>query len=365
MVRQGNDPITIIKEVRLNRKINILAGVAMAAAIVAVGIPSAQAQQARDQVQIAGSSTVLPFSNVVAEQFGRTMRQFKTPIVASGGTGGGFREFCRGIGAQFIDIANASRPITRAELDSCKANGVNDIQEVRFGYDGIVFASHISGAQIAFTTRQLYLGIAERVPQNGQLVANPYTRWNQIDPSLPNVEIAAFIPGEKHGTREVFEERVMASGCRDFPEIQAIPAGAERTAACIRVRKDGRSNDIDGDYTETLARIERNRTAIGVFGLSFYDQNKDKIRVATVNGIIPTVEAIANGTYPVSRPLFFYVKKQHIGVIPGLKEYVEFFLSERMIGPDGMVTDKGLIPGPDAERAKWRETFGQGSTLGS
>lgn len=341
---------------------NFLAIAATAAALAAWGGP-ATAQQ-RDQIQIAGSSTVLPFANVVAEQFGRNFRQFKSPIVASGGTGGGFREFCRGVGAQFIDIANASRPITAAEVATCKQNGVNDIQEIRFGYDGIVFASHISLQPIAFTTKQLYLGLAERVPQNGQLVANPYTRWNQIDPALPNVEINAYIPGEKHGTREVFEERVMAGGCRDFPEIQALQ-GQDRTNACVRVRKDGRSNDIDGDYTETLARIERNRTAIGVFGLSFYEQNRDKIRVATVNGIEATVETIATGKYPVSRPLFFYVKKQHVGVIPGLKEYVEFFLSERMVGPDGMVTEKGLIPGPDAERKKWREEFGKGATLGT
>ena len=333
------------------------------AALAVCAAGPALAQQARDQVQVAGSSTVLPFANVVAEQFGRTMRQFKTPVVASGGTGGGFREFCRGIGAQFIDIANASRPITKAELDSCKANGVTEIQEVRFGYDGIVFASHVSAASVAFTTRHLYLGLAEKVPQNGQLVANPYTRWSQIDPALPNVEIAAFIPGEKHGTREVFEEKVMAGGCADFAEIKAISDARERTAACVRVRKDGRSSDIDGDYTETLARIERNRTAVGVFGLSFYDQNRDKIRVATVNGIEPTVDTIATGKYPVSRPLFFYVKKQHVGVIPGIREYAEFFLSERMVGPDGMVTDKGLIPGPDAERRKWREAFAKGETL--
>lgn len=335
----------------------------LVAALAALAASPALAQQARDQVQVAGSSTVLPFANVVAEQFGRTMRQFKTPIVSSGGTGGGFREFCRGIGAQFIDVANASRPITRAELESCKANGVTEIQEVRFGYDGIVFATHVGAPQVAFTTRHLYLGLAERVPVNGQLVANPHARWNQVDPALPNIEIAAFIPGEKHGTREVFEEKVMAGGCADFAEIKAIADARERMAACVRVRKDGRSSDIDGDYTETMARIERNRTAIGVFGLSFYDQNRDKIRVATVNGIEPTVETIATGRYPVSRPLFFYVKKQHVGVIPGVREYAEFFLSERMVGPDGMVTDKGLIPGPDAERRKWRESLAKGETL--
>lgn len=352
-------------EVPLKLKSTLIAASAAAVALMTVAAAPADAQQARDQVQIAGSSTVLPFSNVVAEQFGRAQRQFKTPIVASGGTGGGFREFCRGVGAQFIDIANASRAITAAERADCEKNGVTQIQEVKFGYDGIVFASHISAPQVAFTTRQLYLGIAERVPQNGQLVPNPYTRWNQVDPSLPNTEIAVFIPGEKHGTREVFEERVMTGGCRDFDEIKAIADARERAAACIRVRKDGRSNDIDGDYTETLARIDRNRTAIGVFGLSFYDQNRDKIRVSTVNGIEPTVETIATGRYPVSRPLFFYVKKQHVGVIPGLKEFTDFFLSERMIGPDGMVTEKGLIPGPDAERRQWRENFSRGTTLGS
>jgi phosphate transport system substrate-binding protein len=310
----------------------------------------------RDQIQVAGSSTVLPFANVVAEQFGKTHRQFKTPIVASGGTGGGFREFCRGIGAQYIDVANASRPITKAEIDSCASNGVIGIKEIRFGYDGIVFASHISMNKISFTTKQLYLGLAEKIPYNGKIVNNPFTNWSQIDSSLPNVEIFAFIPGEKHGTREVFEEKVLLAGCSSFSEIKEISDSKERQTTCIRVRKDNRVNDIDGDYTETLTRIERNRTSIGVFGLSFYDQNRDKIRVATVNGIEPNMETIAEGKYPVSRPLFFYVKMQHVGTIPGLREYVDFFLSERMIGPDGMVVDKGLIPGLDVERKKWRES---------
>lgn len=325
---------------------------------------SATPALARDQVQMAGSSTVLPFANVVAEQFAKANPKFKAPIVGSGGSSAGLKQFCGGIGPNSIDIANSSRPIRDSEIEECKKNGVTEIQEVRFGYDGIVFATHVSAPKMTLTTRQIYMAMAAQVPQGGKLVANPYTNWKQIDASLPDMEITAFIPGEKHGTREVFEEKVMSGGCKGLPEIEAL-SGSDKTKACNQVRKDGRAVDIDGDYPETLARIDRNKTAVGVFGLSFYDQNRDKVQVAPVNGVVPTVESVAEGKYPVSRPLFFYVKKAHVGQIPGLKEYIDFFLSDRMVGPDGMAVDKGLIPMPAAERTKVRQEISGGKVLGS
>lgn len=321
--------------------------------------------QARDQVKIAGSSTVLPFANVVAEQFGKANPKFKTPVVESGGSSAGLKTFCAGVGENTIDIANASRAIKSTEVEACKAAGVKDIIEVRIGYDGIVFANPVKGANFAFEPKHLYLALAREVPQGGKMVANPYTNWKQIDASFPDQEIRLFIPGEKHGTREVFEEKVMSVGCKAFDEVKAIADAKAQHAACVSVRKDGRSVDIDGDYTETLARIQSTPTGIGVFGLSFYEQNRDKVKVAPVSGVVPSVEAIASGKYPVSRPLFFYVKKAHLGAIPGLKEYVEFFLSDRMIGPEGAAVDKGLIPMPAAELKAQREKFAKGMTVGS
>ncbi len=336
-----------------------------ALATVAALTLAAGAAQARDQVKIAGSSTVLPFSNVVAEQFGKSNPRFKTPVVESGGSSAGLKTFCAGVGENTIDIANASRPIRPTELEACKAAGVSDVIEVKIGYDGIVFASSVRSASFAFEPKHLYLALAREVPQDGKLVANPYTSWKQIDASFPDQEIRVFIPGEKHGTREVFEEKVMSIGCNEFAEVKALTDAKAKHAACVSVRKDGRSIDIDGDYTETLARIQSTPTGIGVFGLSFYEQNRDKVKVAPVSGVVPTVEAIASGQYPVSRPLFFYVKKAHLGAIPGLKEYVDFFLSDRMVGPEGAVVDKGLIPMPAAELKAEREKFTKGVTVGS
>ncbi|MGE0661159.1 MAG: substrate-binding domain-containing protein [Reyranellaceae bacterium] len=321
--------------------------------------------EARDQVKIAGSSTVLPFANVVAEAFGKANPKFKTPIVESGGSSGGLKTFCAGVGENTIDIANSSRAIKSTEVEACKAAGVNDIIEVKIGYDGIVFANPVKGANFVLEPKHLYLALAREVPQGGKLVANPYTNWKQVDASLPDQEIRVFIPGEKHGTREVFEEKVMAVGCKDFAEIKAISDSKAKHAACVSVRKDGRSVDIDGDYTETLARIQSTPTGIGVFGLSFYDQNRDKVKVAPVSGVVPSLETIADGKYPVSRPLFFYVKKAHLGAIPGLKEYVEFFLSDRMVGEEGAAVEKGLIPMPANQLKQQREKFTKGTTVGS
>ena len=318
---------------------------------------------ARDQVQVAGSSTVLPYSKIVAEAFGETYPDFKTPVVESGGSGAGIKQFCEGVGEDKIDIANSSRALKAEELETCKANGVTDVEEVKIGYDGIVFATDVNGPDFAVEPVEIYKALAARVVVDGQLVDNPYTKWNQVNPALPDWDIAAYIPGEKHGTREVFEEKLMAAGCDEAALTAAGVAEDALHDTCIAIRKDGKAIDIDGDYTETLSRIDSNRTGVGVFGLAFYENNADKLKVATVGGVVPSVDTISSGEYPVSRPLYFYVKKAHLGVIPGLKEYVEFFLSDDMTGPDSPLAEYGLVAAPDDEREAARAAFEAGTTM--
>ncbi|MCX2723678.1 substrate-binding domain-containing protein [Roseibium salinum] len=309
------------------------------------------AAQARDQVQIAGSSTVLPYASIVAEAFGENT-EFPTPVVESGGSSAGLKKFCTGVGENTIDIANASRAIREKEIAACAEAGVKDIIEVRIGYDGIVFASQKDGPAFdAFNQVQWFNALSPKVLKDGELVDNPYTKWSEVDSSLPDVEIAAFIPGTKHGTREVFEEKVLAVGCEESGALKAmIDSGMsedDAEDACIAVRTDGKSVDIDGDYTETLARIDSNPNGIGVFGLAFYENNTDKLKVANMAGVAPSTETIASGEYPVSRPLFFYIKKAHIGVIPGLQEYAQFFVSDEIAGPDGPLAQYGLVSDPE------------------
>ena len=322
---------------------------AMACALTAL---AATAATAREQVQVAGSSTVLPYATIVAEAFGENT-DFPTPVVESGGSSAGLKRFCEGVGEGTIDVANASRAIRPAEVEACQAAGVDDIIEVRIGYDGIVFASQQDGpAFTEFTPTQWYQALAAEIPgEDGTMMANPNTNWSQVDESLPDAEILAFIPGTKHGTREVFEEKVLLQGCEDSGAMERMMSagmdedGAEE--ACMAVRTDGASVDIDGDYTETLSRIDSNASGVGVFGLAFYENNQDKLKVATMNGIAPSTETIASGEYPVSRPLFFYVKGAHIGVIPGLKEYAQFFMADEVAGPGGPLAEYGLVSDPE------------------
>ncbi|MEM6304799.1 MAG: substrate-binding domain-containing protein [Pseudomonadota bacterium] len=318
---------------------------------LAIAALSATAAAARDNVQIAGSSTVLPYASIVAELFGDNT-DFPTPVVESGGSSAGLKRFCEGVGENTIDIANASRAIREREIAACAENGVTDIIEVRIGYDGIVFASQQSGpAFTAFQPADIFNAIGAQVLVDGAIVENPHTSWSDFNGDLPAAEIAMFIPGTKHGTREVFEDKVLLKGCEDTGAMQAMmDGGMDEDAAedaCLDVRQDGRSVDIDGDYTETLARIDANPDGIGVFGLSFYENNTDKLKVATMGGIAPSTETIASGEYPVSRPLFFYLKKAHIGVIPGLKEFAQFFTADEISGPGSPLAQYGLVADPE------------------
>ena len=311
---------------------------------------TATASFARDNVQVAGSSTVLPYASIVAEAFGENF-DFPTPVVESGGSSAGLKRFCEGVGENTIDIANASRAIRPAEVEACAAAGVTDIVEVRIGYDGIVFASQLDGPEYTtFEPADIFNALAPKVLVDGELVDNPYTKWSDFNADLPDEEILAFIPGTKHGTREVFEEKVVAAGCEATGAFEAmIESGMsedDAEDACLAVRSDGRSVDIDGDYTETLARIDANANGIGVFGLAFYENNTDKLKVATMSGVEPTTESISTGEYPVSRPLYFYIKAAHIGVIPGLKEFAEFFVSNEIAGPSGPLAAYGLVADP-------------------
>ncbi|MGP3696258.1 PstS family phosphate ABC transporter substrate-binding protein [Rhodobacter sp. NSM] len=323
---------------------------------LAVVAASAGVAAARDNIQTAGSSTVLPYATIVAEAFGENF-DFPTPVVESGGSGAGRKKLCEGVGENTIDIANSSSRIKQSDIDLCAQNGVDEIMEVRIGYDGIVFASDIAGPDYAFTPADWFKALAAQIVVDGEVVANPNTSWNQVNPDLADQPILAFVPGTKHGTREVFDEKVILAGCEETGAMEAFAAanGGDEDKAeemCMTLRTDGASVDIDGDYTETLSRIDANKNAIGVFGLSFYQNNTDKLKVATMSGVTPSVETIAAGDYPVSRPLFFYVKMAHLDVIPGLQEYIEFFVSDDMAGPEGPLANYGLVSDPELAKTQ-------------
>ncbi len=313
------------------------------------------AAEARDQIRIVGSSTVYPFSTAVAETFGK-LGKFKTPVVESTGSGGGIKLFCSGVGVEFPDITNSSRRIKASELESCAKNGVKDVVEVKIGYDGIVIANSKKSKQISITRAQIFLALAKQVPAGGKLIDNPYTTWKQIDPSLPDTKIEVLGPPPTSGTRDAFVELVMEESCGAFPEIQALKDDKKaHGAACKGIREDGAFIEAGENDNLIVQKLDANPNAFGIFGYSFLDQNKDKIQGSVVEGAAPTFENIAANKYTVSRPLFFYVKKAHVGMIPGIQEFVAEFASEKAWGPDGYLGDKGLIPMPDAERKTWAD----------
>ena len=312
----------------------------IAAAVVAVMATTATA---RDNIQIAGSSTVLPYASIVAEAFGENFN-YPTPVVESGGSGAGRKRMCEGLGTNTIDIANSSSIMKEDEWVRCETALNSEVKEVRIGYDGIVFAAkHENKGFEALTEEQLYHALK---------ADSPYTNWNQIDPSLPDTDILVFLPGTKHGTREVFEKKVMVVGCKAAGEFDKTLEKKPAEKACMKVRRDGLSVDIDGDYTETLASMEANKGGIGVFGLSFLLNNMESIYAADISGVEASTETIASGEYPISRPLQFYVKLAHIDVIPGMREYIEFFVSDEIAGPDGPLAEYGLVSDPELAKTQ-------------
>ena len=292
---------------------------------------------ARDYIHIAGSSTVLPYASIVAEAFGENFN-YPTPVVESGGSGAGQKRLCSGVGLDTIDIANSSSIMKEETAIQCKQD-IGEFTEVRIGYDGIVFASrHENLGFEKLTVEQLFLALHED---------SKVTKWSEIDPNLPDKTIKVFLPGTKHGTREVFEKKVMIEGCKDAGLYDTLGK-----KGCMKVRRDGVSIDIDGDYTETLASLETDPRSIGVFGLSFLLNNTETIYAAEVNGVEASTETIASGEYPISRPLQFYVKRAHIPVVSGMKEYIEFFVSDEIAGPDGPLAEYGLVSDPELAKTQ-------------
>lgn len=293
--------------------------------------------QARDQIKMAGSSTVYPFSSYVAEEFGATTGN-KTPVVESLGTGGGFKVFCAGDGLDTTDIANASRPIKKSEFDNCVANGVTDITGVMIGYDGISIAQSKANAAINFKIEHLFLALAEEVPVDGKLVKNPYKNWNQVDASLPNRPIVVYGPPTTSGTRDAFEELVMEVGSKKFD------AYGDAKGKYKKIRQDGAYIPAGENDNLIVQKLVQDKNALGIFGYSFLEENPDKVSGANINGIAPTAKTIGDGSYPVSRSLYFYVKNSHRAGVKGLDQFVDLFISDKMIGGNGVLKNIGLIP---------------------
>ena len=313
---------------------------------------------ARDYISIVGSSTVYPFATVVAENFGKSTR-FKTPKIESTGSGGGLKLFCAGVGIEHPDITNSSRRIKTSEIESCAANGVTDIIEAKVGYDGIALANSRTAPIFDLSTRDIFLALAKMVPDpaGGEtLVLNPYKTWNEINAALPADRIEVLGPPPTSGTRDAFAELALEGGCKKFDFIKAMKKedSNKYKAVCHGVREDGVYIEAGENDNLIVQKLQANPKALGVFGFSFLDQNSDVVQGSRVNGVAPEFDSIADGSYPVSRSLFYYVKKAHVGSIPGLAEYNREFMSEKAIGDEGYLTDKGLIPMPKSERTKYQ-----------
>jgi len=314
----------------------------------------------RDTINVVGSSTVYPFSTVVAERFGKST-SFKTPKIESTGTGGGMKLFCAGAGVDTPDMSNASRRIKKSEFEQCKKNGVESITEVLVGYDGIVVANSKLSKQINISRKELFLALAKEVPANDgseTLVANPYKTWNEINTSLPATKIEVLGPPPTSGTRDAFAELVLEGGCKTFSWIKAIKKSDKKRykSICHSVREDHAYIEAGENDNLIVQKLAANPDSFGVFGFSFLDQNADKLQGSKIDGVAPTFEGIADGSYPVSRPLFFYVKNAHVGNVPGIMAFLKEYTSEAAMGEEGYLTDKGLIPLGDEKLNELRKS---------
>ncbi len=349
----------------MRKGLNFLITVAFVLATMGTAI----AASGRDYINIVGSSTVYPFATVVAEQFGKTTA-FKTPKIESTGSGGGLKLFCAGVGVEHPDITNASRAIKKSEFEKCQANGVSGIIEVKIGYDGIVMANSKKTSPLKLTRKDIFLALAKDVPDPSgaeKLIPNPYKTWKDVNAALPATKIEVLGPPPTSGTRDAFVELAMEGGAKKFAWIKAMKKKDKQKykAICHTVREDGAYIEAGENDNLIVQKLEANPKALGIFGFSFLDQNTDKIQGSYVDGVQPTFEAIADGQYPVSRPLFFYVKEAHVNVIPGMNEYLKEFTSEKAWGEEGYLGEKGLIPMPDDERKQYRRNARSLKTLTS
>jgi phosphate transport system substrate-binding protein len=337
------------------------------ATAISIGLVANVQAAGRDTISIVGSSTVYPFATVVAEKFGKKT-SYNTPKIESTGSGGGMKLFCAGAGLDTPDITNASRAIKKSEYDKCMKNGVTDITEVKVGYDGIAVANSKKTIQFSLTRRDLFLALAKDVPNpNGSetLVANPYQTWKDVNPALPATNIEVIGPPPTSGTRDAFAELAMEGGCKTFSFIKAMKKKDKKAykATCHTVREDGPYIEAGENDNLIVQKLENNPDALGIFGFSFLEQNDDKVQGSKIEGTAPEFESIADGSYPISRPLFFYVKNAHINAIPGMKEYLNEFTSDGAMGEEGYLVDKGLIPLSSSELSALRSNIKNGKKL--
>ncbi len=361
-----------------------MAGVAMTLALGAGNTMAA----ARDYVSIVGSSTVYPFATVVAERFGRSTGS-PTPKIESTGSGGGMKLFCSGVGTEHPDITNASRRMKASEFELCQKNGVTDIVEVLIGYDGIVVANANSAPQMELTRKDLFLALAAKVPgPDGVLIDNPHKTWKDVNPTLPNTKIEVLGPPPTSGTRDAFVELAMEGGAKSFADLAALRASKDESeikalmaqlgipaeafnakgkkvfqAVAHGIREDGHYVEAGENDNLIVQKLEANPNALGIFGFSFLDQNIDKVQGSLVEGVAPEFETIADKSYSIARPLYFYMKKAHIGVVPGIDGYAAEFSSEKAWGEEGYLTDKGMIPMPAELRSKFAADIAGQNTM--
>ncbi|MEO5342007.1 MAG: PstS family phosphate ABC transporter substrate-binding protein [Gammaproteobacteria bacterium SHHR-1] len=352
----------------------------LASAVLAALVSGNAAAAARDHIEIVGSSTVYPFATVVAEQFGKSTK-FKTPKIESTGSGGGLKLFCKGVGVEYADITNASRRIKGSEVENCAKSGVKEIIEVKVGYDGIAMANSKKSPQFELTTKDIFLALAKLVPgPDGKLIENPYKTWKDVNPALPAMKIEVLGPPPTSGTRDAFVELAMEGGAKAFDDLKKLRGSKDEAeikslmaklglpesafnkkgkkvfqAVAHGIREDGAFIEAGENDNLIVQKLESNPNALGVFGFSFLDQNADKVQGSKINGKAPTFDTISDGSYAVSRPLYVYVKKAHIGSIPGIAEFMAEFTSEKAWGDEGYLADKGMIPMPKAERAKFAD----------
>ena len=363
--------------------------IAGAAAALVLGSANAMAA-ARDYVSIVGSSTVYPFATVVAERYGRSTGT-PTPKIESTGSGGGMKLFCSGVGTEHPDVTNASRRMKSSEFKLCQENGVKDIIEVLIGYDGIVVANSKAKAPMQLTRKDLFLALAAKVPgPDGKLIDNPYKTWKDVNPALPNTRIEVLGPPPTSGTRDAFAELAMEGGAKKFADLKTlrgskdkaeimalmeklgIPASAFNKkgkkvfkAVAHAVREDGHYVEAGENDNLIVQKLEANPDALGIFGFSFLDQNSDKVQGSIIEGNEPAFETIADKSYPISRPLYFYVKKAHIGVVPGIEGYLAEFSSEKAWGEDGYLAEKGMIPMPKELRSQFASDIKNQRSMGA
>jgi phosphate transport system substrate-binding protein len=343
------------------KKTVLLAAISTAA--LAMGMTGAFA---RDQIRIVGSSTVYPFTTAVAEQYGKAGG--KAPVVESTGTGGGMKLFCAGVGEQHPDASNASRRITKAEFADCTKNGVTGVIEMKVGFDGLTIANSKKGLDLKLTKEQIFLALAKNIPgADGKLVANPNKNWSDVDKALPNIKIEVLGPPPTSGTRDSFHELVMEPGAEKIAVLKDLKASDRKAfdTAWKSLREDGGYVEAGENDNLIVQKLDANPNAVGIFGFSFLEENTAKIKGASIDGVVPTFEGIADGKYTVARPLFVYFKKQHVGVIPGLDKFMAEYVSDKAIGEDGYLSRKGLVNLPKAEILKSRADVAAQKVLGA